>query len=117
MYIDIQSDKEYNNKTLIDPICPIFIDDIENTTTFCSSIAFLQDNYTTRLEKLKEDQTTKIIKVIEDLYKIDNFTKTKEVLFLLYKSENKLRVLDILNNFDNIKNEFYSLDKQKIQCN
>jgi hypothetical protein len=54
--------------------------------------------------------------IIEKLYEVENFTKSKEVIFLLDKSSNKLKVLSILEEFDNLKNQFDNLDKEKIQC-
>jgi hypothetical protein len=117
LYISVQNNKEFRNSNVLDPICPIFLNDIENTDTFCSSISSLQSTYTSNLENIKQAQIGDILHILERLYEIENFNKTKEVLFLLDKSEKKLRVLDILNEFDNIKNEFDNLDKEKIQCN
>jgi hypothetical protein len=44
--------------------------------------------------------------IVDNLYKIENFTKTKDVIFLKDKSNNKLKVLSILKEFDNLQYEF-----------
>jgi hypothetical protein len=59
---------------------------------------------------------SEILTILEKLYRVENFVKSKDVLFLSDKSENKLAVLSILESFDDLKNEFNSVDKQKIQC-
>ncbi len=116
LYIYIQNDENFKNSNILDPICPVFLSDIENVSPFCSSISSLQVDYTNKLNSLKESQKSSILHILERLYEIENFTKTKEVLFLANKSEDKLKVLDIMNKFDDLKNDFDSLDKQKIQC-
>jgi len=41
--------------------------------------------------------------VLNKIYEIDNFLKTKEVIFLLNKSQNKFKILKVLEEFDNLK--------------
>ncbi len=116
-YIYIQNKDTITNSNALDPLCIIFLWDIQNDDTYCSSISSLNKKYTSSLELAKKTQVSSILWILEKVYEIDNFTKTKEVIFLTDKSTNKLKVLDILEKFDNIKNEFNSVDKQKIQCN
>jgi hypothetical protein len=54
--------------------------------------------------------------MIESLYKIENFNSSKDVVFLREKSEKKLPVLKILEEFDDLKNSFESIEKNKIKC-
>ncbi|MDP2396330.1 MAG: hypothetical protein Q8S84_07930 [bacterium] len=77
----------------------------------------MNTKYKTRLENAQQMQIKGILGILEKLYEVENFTKTKEIIFLSDKSNNKLKVLEILEKFDNIKNQFNAVDKQKIQCN
>ncbi|MFC1797711.1 hypothetical protein ACFLY2_00560 [Patescibacteria group bacterium] len=65
---------------------------------------------------MKEKQVQDILAILEKLYSVENFTKTKDVIFLADKSDNKLQVLSILEEFDNLKNAFDPVVKEKIQC-
>lgn len=116
-YIYIQNNENITDSNALDPICFIFVWDINIDDTFCSSISSLHIKYKTSLEKAQKLQVEGIISILEKLYEIENFAKTKEVIFLTDKSINKLKVLDILEQFDNLKNDFNAVDKQKIQCN
>lgn len=116
-YIYIQNNENISDSNVLDPLCYLFIWDIKKEDTFCSSIAALNNKYKNKLDTVQKSQVTDILSILEKLYEIENFTKTKEVIFLADKSNNKLKVLDILEKFDNIKNDFDKIDKQKIQCN
>ena len=118
LYIHIQNDTQLSNSNLLDPFCPIILWDINDPEySYCSSVSYLENTYTSKLSKLKVEQTESILDILVDLYSFENFTKSKDVLFLLYKTENKLSVLWVLEKFDDLKNEFNNLDKEKIQCN
>lgn len=120
VYIYIQKSKSFSDSPIIDPICSLFVDwsvYLPENTTYCSSITYLKDYYSKELSTLKTEQTKKILDNIVKVYEQDNFLKTKEVTFLLNKSENKISNLDVLEKFDILKNEFSWIDKSKIQCN
>lgn len=115
-YIFIQDSLKIKNNNILDPFCMIFLWDVENTNTFCSSIASLNEQYSTELKQLKENQTKEIISILEQLYKLENFLKTKEVIFLKNASDLKTPVLKILEEFDTLKNTFEPVEKEKIKC-
>lgn len=114
-YVFLQNNENIKNSSLLDPFCWIFLWNIKNDWTYCSSIASLKASYLNKLNLLQKEQTRDILKNIETLYSVENFTKTKEVIFLNDKSENKLQVLAILEEFDNMKTDF-NVEKQKIEC-
>ena len=120
-YIYIQNKLyEWNSvdNQLLDPFCFMLLGDVKhNDLTFCTSITTLNDIYKKDLENIKNNQKNNIIWVIKKVYEIENFTNTKDVLFLKDKTDNKLKVLELLKEFDDIKNEFSKVDKQIIQCN
>jgi len=117
LYIFIQNNDKLNNSNILDPFCPVFLSDIQKSWTFCSSISWLNNNYDTELSNLKTNQVQNILSILEKLYSVKNFTKTKDVIFLADKSDSKLKVLSILEEFDNLKNGFDPVEKEKIQCN
>lgn len=115
-YIWIQNNEKLSNSNILDPICFLILWDIDNTDSYCSSVSYLKNKYTSDLKELEDDQSREILSILERLYEIENFTKTKEVIFLADKANNKLKILEILEEFDSLKNDFDKIDKQKIQC-
>lgn len=115
-YIFIQENENIRDSNILDPICSLFLWDIKNTDTFCSSIASLHNQYENQLKDTKEFQVNEIISILGELYRLENFLKTKEITFLSDKSESKTRALDILESFDDIKNAFDPIEKDKLVC-
>lgn len=115
-YIYIQNNDELKNSNILDPFCFIFLWDVKNEDMYCSSISSLNKTYSLKLETTKQEENKAILGILEKLYNVENFLKTKEIIFLVDKSENKLQTLSILEKFDDMKNEF-NVDKDKIQCN
>ncbi|MDD3145224.1 MAG: hypothetical protein PHV23_03895 [Candidatus Gracilibacteria bacterium] len=118
-YIYIQKSETFSDNSLIDPICSIFVDTSigkPDGTTYCSSITFTKVFYEDLLNKTKLEQTKKIFGNIIQIYEENNFTKTKELVFLLDKTEYRLSILNVIEKFDLLKNDFGGIDKSKIQC-
>ena len=115
-YIFIQENENIKDSNILDPFCVIFLWDIKNTNTFCSSITSLNKEYEKQLEVSKESQVTDIISILEQLYKLEHFIKTKEITFLSDRTESKLQALKILEEFDTLKNAFEPIEKDKILC-
>lgn len=118
-YIYIQKNKNISDSAILDPLCFIFINtslEKPSGVTYCSSISYLKDYYQKQIEDLKLFQSQKILENIVKIYEQENFLKTKEMVFLLNKSKNKESTLKVLENFDLLKNEFWWIDKSKIQC-
>lgn len=118
VFIKVQNNSTYYSKTFLDPFCFVILWDLQekNTWDYCSSISSLSIDYDTKTKELKNEISEKLSLVFEDLYTIENFTNSKEVAFLLDKKFNKLNVIDILNDFDKLKNDFSSWDKWLIDC-
>lgn len=117
-YVKIQTNNSYYSKTFLDPFCFIILWDLseKNTWDYCSSISSLIVDYDTKTTKLKDDIWEKLASVVFDLYSIENFMQTKEVAFLMNNKVDRLKVLDILNDFDKLKNDFSAWDKKLVQC-
>jgi len=109
-YIYIQKSETFSDSSLIDPICSIFIDSSiwkPDWTTYCSSISFTKTFYEDLLNKTKLDQTKKIFWNIVKIYEENNLTKTKDIIFLLDKTEYRLSILKVIEKFDLLKNDFW----------
>ncbi|MDD2908044.1 MAG: hypothetical protein PHH98_05385 [Candidatus Gracilibacteria bacterium] len=119
-YIYIQKSDSFSDNSLLDPICSIFIDSSilkPEGTTYCSSVSFTKTYYEGVLEKVKTEQTSKILENIIKIYEENNFTKTRDIVFLLDKSKDRLSVLKVLEKFDTLKNDYSgNIDKSEIQC-
>ncbi len=117
-YNYLQSNDTFSDKTFLNPVCNLLNWDvpIPSSISNCSSVSFTIKKYNEYIRTLKREQSDAVLPLITNIYQKENFTKTKEVSFLLDKSENKLDVLDILERFDKIKNDYVWLDKDKIEC-
>jgi hypothetical protein len=118
VYIYIQNKvfEEKKDNQILDPFCSVLLGDIHYDWNFCTSISTLKKDYENELSNLKKNEKESILQILEKLYKIENFTKTKEVVFLKEKTNNKLKVLELLTDFDNLKYNFDKVDKEKIEC-
>ncbi|MFK7780254.1 MAG: hypothetical protein QM490_03815 [Candidatus Gracilibacteria bacterium] len=114
-YIHYQNDEELKNSNILDPFCSIFLGDVKNEDSYCSSISSLKKTYEKKIDLLQKGQATDILGILERLYEVENFLKSKEVIFLVDNTKNKLSVLSIIEEFDDIKNEF-NIEKDKIEC-
>ena len=118
-YIYVQNKVyEWINKDnqLLWPFCFVLLGDINYEWDFCTSISTLKKEYVEKLDDTKKYQVSSVLSVVSMLYDIENFTKTKDVMFLKDKTSNKLKILKIIEEFDDLKNEFATVDKQTIQC-
>lgn len=114
-YVHFQNNQKLKNSNILDPFCAVFLWDIKNEDTYCSSIASLKSTYESKLDLLQKSEVSDILEILERLYRVENFHNSKEVIFLIDKSENKLQALSILEKFDDMKNEF-NVEKEKIEC-
>jgi hypothetical protein len=57
-----------------------------------------------------------VLSLVEKVYANSNLLFSKDISFLLDKTDNKMRPLDILEEFDKLKNEFEPINKSRIQC-
>lgn len=118
LYVQIQKNNKYYSKSIIDPFCFLILWDLQskNTGDYCSSLSALDEDYEIKTTELKKEIEEKLTSLFLDLYTLENFTSSKEVEFLLVNKVNKLKVIDILNDFDKLKNDFSAGDKKLVDC-
>lgn len=119
-YVQVQNSENFSNKEFLNPICWLLNWDInvaEVTWSIgCSSVShnkkFLEDE----IEKEKKEQIILLSKIVPVIYEKENFLNTKEIQFLNSKSQDKLKVIDILEKFHYLLNLFTWVERKKLQC-
>ncbi|MDQ7022319.1 MAG: hypothetical protein Q9M97_02105 [Candidatus Gracilibacteria bacterium] len=99
----------------LNPICEVFVEDSGNYEN-CSSVSALITDYENNNNIIIKKYYNENIKLIEKIYRSIKFEDSKEVSFLINKAKNKLKILDILSEFDKIKNNYSPLNKTRISC-
>lgn len=116
-YINIQENKELNSSSILNPVCYVMV---WNTplpdSSRCMSISAAEELYNNELRQLKNTQWKEILELLTEIYKIENFDKSKEVIFLQNRSKNRLKALTILNEFDKLRYFYDPINMQRIQC-
>jgi len=115
-YIYIQNNEEMTHSSLLSPICWLFLWSVSDSIQTCSSVSAVKKQFTQDLETLKESQFIAISDIIQPLYLSTDFINSSEVVFLYDKSKSRLRPLDILSEFDQLKNGFETEDKSALEC-
>jgi len=115
-YVYIQNDTQGKNIWFLQPVCGIIVWDIKNSIDGCKSVTSLNNQYKTKLEDAKVAQTQTIVPLLGEEYALKNYNFSKKVLFLLDKSESRLKPLDILSEFDALKLMYEPIDKAEITC-
>ncbi len=116
VYIHVQQDNTLSNSSVLDPFCKILVWDVPTKQPHCSSIASLSESIKADLIDMKSQQFSAIAYLIEPLYLATDFINSSEVLFLLDKTQDRLKPLAILEEFDRLKNTFESADKSAVNC-
>lgn len=115
-YIWFQN-SEVRNTFLPSSVCWVFSGDANvDNSKGCSSVTALNKDYEQKLNTEKFEILDKTLKLIPDTYEVEDFMNSKEVIFLLDKTKNKVRPLEILEAFDDIKNKFSSIWKSDVEC-
>lgn len=116
-YIYIQSSDKFYRSEILNWVCWYLLPEeaIESWQN-CSWVKSLLLNLDTSVSKIADIQFEKIYTLLPNIYSLENFLFTKEVQFLLIESQEKVPILDMLNEFDDLLKWFYSVDKWQIEC-
>lgn len=115
VYIYIQNDETIKNTSYLDPVCNLFVESTGEYSN-CSSVSGLLDNYNNKYKNKEELIYKYNLSLVWDVYSIWNFVFSKDISFLLDRTNNKIRPLEILEEFDKLKNEFEPINKSRIRC-
>ena len=117
LYVFIQNNENITDNSLLNPLCFIILWDLqESWSPYCSSISSLNNKYISDVESITEDYLWKINSIMENVYKLEHFKDSKEVVFLKNKANSKVDIISILENFDNLINEFEPTEKERLLC-
>lgn len=115
----IQNNEEADSISLLEPICFLFLwDEVAKDYNGCASISSARMTYKDDLNAFKKVQAEKVLSILDKVYSIDNFLFTEDISFLLEKSSTKLPVIQILSEFNALKDSFEPTTKvYAIECN
>ncbi len=102
--------------SLLDPICGVFVWDVPALDSGCTWVTSFLDRLKFQTEDLKTQEYSKISSIIGDIYASENFIYSKEITFLINKSKLRAKPLEILKEFDRLKNQFEPFEKSKVSC-
>lgn len=115
-YVQIQKSETFANKEFLDPICNIFNWDLVMDWVWCSSITYNKMEIDKQIEQVALEQSKTVFSVLPIMYEKESYLNTKEIQFLVEKSQNKLKVLDVIEKFHYFLNDFTWLEKSKLKC-
>jgi len=115
-YVYVQSNDSKTEYSFLAPVCNLFLWSTEIYPSTCYGVTSALNEYNTLLDTLSEQQSKRILPLLWDTYSLENFNLSKKVAFLLEKSNDRLRPLEILGEFDTMKNIFSPTDKSEISC-
>lgn len=117
-YIFIQKSEDFYDSAYLNLFCPLFLwaeaSDYISWSN-CSSITMYNKKITTDLNTLRQNQFANIVEVIPKIYELTS-SNTKEKDFLVSKSRDRLKVLNIIEEFEKLKNDYNYVDRNKIVC-
>ncbi len=108
------SDYEFENE-IIKNNCSLFLWKKADNIKECMTITNAEKVYKEKLENIEKQTSQKLISIIPKLSKIEKLLFSDNIAFLVQKSQNKLKPLEILAEFDRIKNEFIGNSDEDIK--
>ena len=115
-YRYIQNTPEKKPYNFLAPICQLFLGSKDYAPGTCFSITSMVQEYRDTYNTTRKSQMEQILPLLGEKYSIENFNDSKKVKFLLDEEATRLRPLDILTAFDEIKFKFSPQDKSDIFC-
>ena len=115
-YIFIQEKEAKQEYGFLSPICFLFLWEGSLGGNTCYGVRPILREYEQKLKREWEEQTQRVLPLLEEIYSIENFNFSKRASFLLTKSEQRLEPLEILSSFDELKTQFAPRDKSEITC-
>lgn len=99
------------------PICSFILGSAYTSWDPCYSVTSVLNEYKWKLATSEEAITKEMVWIMSELYGINNFNYSNKVIFLLEKTNSRLKPLTILQDFDEIKKEFTSsFERSNVSC-
>ncbi len=117
-YIFIQKSESFYQSPYLNLLCPLFLWSEANDYIAwenCSSIKTYNEKITNDLNAINSNHFNKIVEIIPKIYELTS-SNTKEKDFLVSKTRDRLKVLNIIEEFEKMKSEYVYNDKNKIIC-
>jgi len=114
-YNSTQANEERKELAFLEPICNVLVWDVYSSWNPCYSVSYLLSDYQKKFNTLEESTIKRIFPLISDIYSITNFNFSDKVVFLNKNSNDRLKPLIILEDFDSIKREFTS-ERSNVSC-
>lgn len=117
-YIFVQRSDSFYQNSYLNLFCPMFMWSKASEYIAwqdCSSIKTYNEKITKDLDTLKQTQFWKIVELIPKIYELRS-SNTKEKDFLLSKTRDRLKVLNIIEEFEKLKSDYNFVDRNKIIC-
>ena len=117
-YVYIQKSESFYEHPYLNLLCPLFLwSDVSSYISWenCSSITTYNKKITNDVNTLKQEQFNKIVEQVPKIYELTS-SNSKEKDFLLAKSKERLKVLNIIEEFEKMKNDYSYVDKDRIVC-
>ena len=115
-YVYIQEKEEKVEYSIFSSVCQVLLWSNDISPGTCYGVTPMLRDYEKLLNDEVTNQAMKIFPILGDIYSMENFNFSKKVSFILEKNENRLQPLNILAEFDTLKNTFSSTDKGEISC-
>ena len=116
VYIYVQSKDTRIELSFLAPVCELFLWSQEITPNTCFGITPVLEEYQWNLDQETQKQWESLIQLVGDVYAIENSHLSRPTVFLLEKTQDRLRPLEILREFDELKNTFAPIDTSEISC-
>ena len=115
-YIFLQSTEEKKEYSFLEPLCSFILGSRDITPGTCYPVVPVLEEYKGKLEVEVAKQSERILVLLWDIYSIENFNFSRRATFLLEKTDERLRPMTILSEFDELKLKFAPEDKSEVSC-
>ena len=116
LYIFVQTSETKKEYNFLTPICDIFLGNNNIAQNTCYGVTPILNEYEGFLDTEKEKQAEKVLDLLGEIYAIENFNLSRKVSFLLERTNSRVRPLEIIEAFDDLKKTFSPIEKKEISC-
>lgn len=117
VYNHFQKKEEREDISFLKPVCSFIAGNTYTSGQECYSVTSNLKHYQGLVSDLESKIGERLVYLMWEVYALNNFTYSRKVNFILNTSQSRLRPLNILKDFDNIKKEFTSsFERSNVTC-